>query len=95
MPEETGPSHINPENEVTRADVWRRLMTAMARSPEARRLTLLLHLADGYTVDEVAAITGVSTNTTKDRLRTAYAELRAVFVRNAALKQDFLEIIND
>jgi RNA polymerase sigma factor (sigma-70 family) len=95
MPEETIGSGSNPENQASRADVWRRLMHEMARSPEERRISLLLHLGDGYTVEEVSAITGVSANTTKDRLRTAYAELRAVFSRNPYLTQDILEIIHD
>lgn len=95
MPEEAGTTSGDPESQASRADVWRRLMNETARMSEARRLSLLLHLADGYTVDEVSAITGVSANTTKDRLRTAYAELRAVFSRNASLKRDILEIIND
>jgi RNA polymerase sigma factor (sigma-70 family) len=95
MSEETGIIRTNPESQASRADVWRRLMKEMSRTSKACRLSLLLHLADGYTVDEVSAITEVSANTTKDRLRTAYAELRAVFSRNVSLKQDILEIIND
>jgi RNA polymerase sigma factor (sigma-70 family) len=95
MTEELGTSNADPERQVSRASVWRRLLLALDSSPPARRHSLLLHLAEGYTVEEVAEITGVSTNTTKDRLRTAYAELRAVFTRNASLKQDILEIIND
>lgn len=95
MPEETGISSANPESQASRADLWQRLMNEMACTSEERRISLLLHLADGYTVDEVSVITGVSANTTKDRLRTAYAELRTVFARNASLKQDILEMINE
>jgi RNA polymerase sigma factor (sigma-70 family) len=95
MPEGIGTSNANPEIEASRAAVWRRLLSELDGANPARRVSLLLHLAEGYTVEEVAEITGVSTNTTKDRLRTAYAELRAVFARNASLKQDILEIIHD
>jgi RNA polymerase sigma factor (sigma-70 family) len=85
----------NPEIEAARAAVWRRLLCEMNRNQPERYVSLLLHLANGYTVEEVAEITGVSKNTTKDRLRTAYAELRAIFKRNASLKRDILELINE
>ena len=95
IPEETGGARRTPESEASRTAVWRRLLCEMERSSPERCRSLLLHLAEGYTVEEVAKITGVSANTTKDRLRTAYADLRVVFTRNSALKRDMLEIIND
>ena len=88
-------SGSNPEVEVARAAVWRRLLYEMRRSHPERYISLLLHLSNGYTVDEVAEVTGVSKNTTKDRLRTAYAELRAIFERNASLKREILELIHE
>ena len=95
LPAEKGASNTNPELEVSRAAMWKRLSAEMDRTSPERRLSLLLHLGAGYTVEEVAEITGVSVNTTKDRLRTAYDHLRAVFKRNVSLKQEILEVIHD
>jgi RNA polymerase sigma-70 factor (ECF subfamily) len=94
LPEELGMSGANPEAEASRSAVWERLMTEMAHIPPTRRVSVMLHLAHDYTVEEVAEMTGVSVNTTKDRLRTAYSELRAIFRRNAHLKREILEVID-
>jgi RNA polymerase sigma factor (sigma-70 family) len=94
MPESGSGSDASPELVASRTEVWRRLSDEMDKKSPERRISLLLHLAEGYTVEEVAEITGVSANTTKDRLRTAYVELRAVFARNISLKREILEVIH-
>jgi DNA-directed RNA polymerase specialized sigma24 family protein len=62
--------------------------------PQKRRVSLLLHLAHDYTVSEVAELTNVSPNTVKDRLRTAYKELRAILEGNPDLQSGILEEIS-
>jgi len=48
----------------------------------------------GYGVDEVAELTDVSANTTKDRLRTGFRELRAMFTKDPILREIMMETIN-
>jgi RNA polymerase sigma-70 factor (ECF subfamily) len=45
--------------------------------PEVRRSTLVLRHVLGYSVEEVASLTGVSPNTVKDRLVQALQEVRS------------------
>jgi DNA-directed RNA polymerase specialized sigma24 family protein len=66
----------------------------MERIPQRRRVTLQLHLIYGYTVPEVAEITDSSPNTVKDRLRTAYNELRMIMDENPTLRTAMLEAIS-
>ena len=94
MPEFRSASNSSPEFKASRSAVWQRLSSEMEKTSPERRVSLLLHLAEGYTVEEVANSTGVSVNTTKDRLRTAYAEMRTVFARDASLKREILEVIH-
>ena len=49
--------------------------------PEAQRTAIVLHHALGYSLDEVAELTGVSRNTVKGRLRLGTAALRKMVRR--------------
>lgn len=53
--------------------------------PEARRTALVLRHALGYSVLEIAELTGVSVNTVKDRLLAARHEVRRMVRRESLL----------
>jgi RNA polymerase sigma-70 factor (ECF subfamily) len=54
----------------------------LERLPEHRRTALVLRHVLGYSVDEIAELTGVSRNTVKDRLLTAREEFRRMIRRD-------------
>ena len=84
----------NPEKSVSREQLFRKLLSKMDKIPRKRRVPLLLHLAYGYTVDEVAELTEVSRNTIKDRLKTAYVEFRTILDEHPNLRAAMLEEIS-
>jgi len=88
---EQGESGQNPERDSWRVIAWERLDKHLDKIPPQRRLTLLLRFVQGCTVAETAELTDVSINTAKQRLRTGIEELRAIFHRDRALKEMFLE----
>ena len=65
-----------PEIAVDQASDITRLGTALAQLSEDHRLVVMLHDAEGYTLDEVNKITGVALGTLKSRLHRARARLR-------------------
>jgi RNA polymerase sigma-70 factor (ECF subfamily) len=74
--EETGAATSNPERETarrSRADLW---SAHLHKLPEKRRETLVLRLVYGYSVAEVAGLTGAPLNTVRDRIRVGLKELR-------------------
>ena len=52
------------------------LTAALAQLPPGARAVFLLHEVEGYTHDEIAAMTGVSTGTTKTQLHRARRRLQ-------------------
>jgi RNA polymerase sigma-70 factor (ECF subfamily) len=54
--------------------------------PEARRSALVLRHALGYSIGEIAELTGVSVNTVKDRLLSAREAVRRLVRRDVALR---------
>jgi RNA polymerase sigma-70 factor (ECF subfamily) len=54
-----------------------RLLAALAALPEAQREAFLLQQEGDLSVEEIGAVTGVSRETAKSRLRYALAKLRA------------------
>jgi RNA polymerase sigma-70 factor, ECF subfamily len=74
-----------PERTLVRRRTFENAVNKLSIIPEIRRTPLLLHLAFGYTVTEVSEIMGVSKNTTKDRLKTAFRELRTILENNPSL----------
>ncbi|MEZ4448500.1 MAG: sigma-70 family RNA polymerase sigma factor [Nannocystaceae bacterium] len=67
---------------LARADLPRDLQEYLRALPEARREALVLRHVLGYSVAEVAELTGVSPNTVKDRLLAAREELRRMIRRD-------------
>jgi RNA polymerase sigma-70 factor (ECF subfamily) len=57
-------------------------LACLASLPEARRTCLLLRHVHGYTVDEIAELTSVSSNTVKDRLLVGRSQLREMVRRD-------------
>ena len=56
----------------------------LADLPETRRTALVLRHALGYSIEEVAELTGVSPNTVKDRLLAAREQVRKHVRRDIA-----------
>lgn len=56
----------------------------LSRLSPVQRQTLLLRHSFGHSIDEIASLMGVSTNTVKDRLRTALEQVRRVARRRSA-----------
>ena len=83
----------DPEQEVSRQELFNSLSEKMAGMPAKRRTPVLLHLFYGYTIAEVSDIMEISPNTTKDRLKTALRELRAIFDQNPSLREAMLEVM--
>lgn len=71
-------SNDTPEKALSRKQLFESLLDKLDVIPEKRRVPLLLHLAFGYTIPEVAKMTDASPNTVKDRLKTAFREFRAI-----------------
>lgn len=79
------PNKDTPEKLISRRQLFERLLSKMDSIPTKRRVPLLLRLAYGYSVKEVAALTDASPNTVKDRLKTAFRELQGITDRNQGL----------
>lgn len=77
-------SFREPENELDRRRLGRRLIAAIGDLPEAQRETFLLREEGGFSVEEIAAATGVSFETAKSRLRYALARLRQALAPEAS-----------
>lgn len=62
----------------------RHIACYLDRLPETRRTALVLKYAMGYSVAEIAGLTGVSENTVKDRLLEARREMRRLIGRDGS-----------
>jgi RNA polymerase sigma-70 factor, ECF subfamily len=74
--EDMGTVTATPERETarrSRADLW---SAHLQKLPEKRRETLVLRVVYGYSVAEVAELTGAPPNTVRDRIRVGLKELR-------------------
>jgi len=76
---------LAPARVEARADL-RRLYAVLDTIPPQRRIALLLHLAEGYAVDEVAALTGTTRFATRARLALARRQLRAALAADPELR---------
>jgi RNA polymerase sigma-70 factor (ECF subfamily) len=66
-----------PEDWAVRAELRSALMAAIDRLPPPQRAVFLLKAEAGLPLEEIAAATGASVETTKSRMRYAVARLRA------------------
>jgi RNA polymerase sigma-70 factor (ECF subfamily) len=66
-----------PDMEIERDEVSRRYRAALAGLPAEQRDVYLLHEESELSLDEIARVTGVGTETAKSRLRYAVGKLKA------------------
>jgi RNA polymerase sigma-70 factor (ECF subfamily) len=78
------PSEPAPES--YRDELPRDVKEYLGDLPEARRTALVLRHALGYSIDEIAELTGVSPNTVKDRLLAAREQVRKLVRRDIATR---------
>jgi RNA polymerase sigma-70 factor (ECF subfamily) len=78
------PDAERPDARAEHAQLVARYREALAALPAAQRDAFLLYEQSGLTLEEVAAITGVGTETAKSRLRYALAKLRSALAPQAA-----------
>lgn len=81
----------NPEKALSKEQLFEIFLSKMGSIPSKRRVPLFLHLLYGYTVREVSEMTGVSSNTVKDRLKTASREYYSILENNHRLVTAMLE----
>ena len=70
----------DPRVRAENRELGERLRAAVAALPPAQRETFLLQQEGGLSLAEIAAVTGVGTETVKSRLRYAVAKLRGELV---------------
>jgi RNA polymerase sigma-70 factor (ECF subfamily) len=69
-----------PDAELERDDTSRRYRAALATLPQEQRDVYLLHEESDLSLEEIANVTGVGTETAKSRLRYAVGKLKAALV---------------
>jgi RNA polymerase sigma-70 factor (ECF subfamily) len=72
-----------PEYELERAENSRRYRAALATLPQEQRDVYLLHEESDLSLEEIARVTGVGTETAKSRLRYAVGKLKAAMMAEA------------
>jgi RNA polymerase sigma-70 factor (ECF subfamily) len=72
-----------PEYELERAETSRRYRAALATLPQEQRDVYLLHEESDLSLEEIARVTGVGTETAKSRLRYAVGKLKAAMMAEA------------
>jgi RNA polymerase sigma-70 factor (ECF subfamily) len=84
--DDTEPDAIaeEPPHDSLREMLPRELSEYLAELPEIRRTALVLRHALGYSIEEIAELTGVSPNTVKDRLLAAREQVRRHVRRDLA-----------
>jgi RNA polymerase sigma-70 factor (ECF subfamily) len=71
-------SKEDPQDRSERLELARALATALARLQEDQRAVVILSDVQGYSYDEIAAITGISLGTVKSRLSRGRGRLRDI-----------------
>ena len=71
------PGGNQPDTCAEQAELLARYRQALERLPPEQRDVVLLHEQSGLSLEEIASVTGVGTETVKSRLRYALAKLRA------------------
>ncbi len=78
-----------PESRAANREIGARLRDAVAALPAAQRDAFLLQQEGGFSLEEIAVLTGVGAETVKSRLRYATAKLRAELADlRTALRED-------
>jgi RNA polymerase sigma-70 factor (ECF subfamily) len=79
----------DPAGQSLSSEIGGTLELHVSRLPLERRTALVLHLVQGYTVSEVAGLTGAPENTIRDRLRVGLRELRRSLATDPAARELF------
>jgi RNA polymerase sigma-70 factor (ECF subfamily) len=78
-PDRFGPADLPPpDTELARADLRRRIDSALVRLPESQRQTFVLHVDGGLSYREVAESMGISIGTVMSRLFYARQKLKTL-----------------
>jgi RNA polymerase sigma-70 factor (ECF subfamily) len=78
-PDRFGPADLPaPDTELARADLRRRIDSALVRLPESQRQTFVLHVDGGLSYREVAETLGISIGTVMSRLFYARQKLKTL-----------------
>lgn len=92
------PVPASPVEHAARDELRRRLEAALAMLADDQRITVILSDVEGFSYEEIAAITGVSLGTVKSRLSRGRARLRALLAADESsreLLEGFLRQAND
>ena len=82
----------DPVQETARRMLRRRLAALLQHMPEERRTAVVLRWVHGYSIEEVARITGVRVNTARGRLRKGKKELRQLVLSDPVLR-DWVDLV--
>lgn len=78
-PDRFGPADLpEPDTELTRADLRRKIDAALTRLPESQQQTFVLHVDGGLSYREVAESLGISIGTVMSRLFYARQKLKSL-----------------
>lgn len=92
--EEPGVADAGQERSYERRELRRRLAVHLEKIPLQRRTAVVLHWVRGYTIPEIADLTGAKLNTVRGRLRDAKRQLRKQLLKDPVLR-DWIESIHD
>lgn len=73
-----------PADLLIRAEQEEELMSLMSQLSESHRSALLLHFIEGFSLEEIATVTGVSIGTIKSRLHYAKSSMRTLLAERTA-----------
>lgn len=77
-----------PDNELDRKRMGRRLLEALEQLPVEQREAFLLREEAGFSLDEIAEVTGAGIEAAKSRYRYAIAKLRRALAPVVEFRQD-------
>lgn len=93
-PEEAGATDGGQERAYERTELRRRLATHLEQLTPERRTDVVLHWVRGYTIPEIADLTGTKLNTVRGRLRDAKRQLKKQLMKDPVLR-GWAESIHD
>jgi len=80
------PSRMNPEDELRRGQLRRRMALLLQKLSIDRRAAVVLKLVHGYSIREIAGMTSSPVNTVRDRLRKGRKQLRKYILNDPVLR---------
>ena len=75
-----------PDRQTEESQVRQRLAALLQKMPEERQVAVVLRWVHGYSIEEIANITGVRVNTARGRLRKGKKELRQLILSDPTLR---------